>query len=155
MIVLAVLQNMWVNDPEKVKAMLARTPQARRRMIRYSLFAGCRTGRVLKQLFGEDCPRRFVWEESTTEIAGNPRDTFPADIFHLSAVVNEVTPDVVLAFGRIASDALRKVVPEEKLLCGPHPTARQADTLQRLRQMASALDRMRTQYVDCSLKERN
>lgn len=140
MIVLAVLQNMWVNDPEKVKAMLARTPQARRRMICYSLFAGCRTGRVLKQVFGDDCSRRFVWDESTTEIAGNPRDTFPPDLEHLRRVLDEVRPDVVLAFGRIASSALARVVPEEKLLMGPHPTARQPDTLQRLKAMAETLN---------------
>jgi hypothetical protein len=138
--VLAVLQNMWVNDPEKVRASLARTPQARRRMICYSLFAGCRTGRVLKQVFGEDCSRRFVWEESTTEIAGNPRDTFPPDIDHLRRVLDEVKPDVVLAFGRIASAALSPMVPVEKLIIGPHPCARQGDTMNRLRTMAARLD---------------
>lgn len=140
MIVLAVLQNMWVNDPEKVRALIARTPAVRRRLICYSLFAGCRTGRVLKQVFGDDCPRRFVWEESTTEIAGNPRQTFPPDMVHLARTINELAPDVVLAFGKIASDALRKLVPSEKLITGPHPTARQADTLIRLRAMAVALD---------------
>jgi hypothetical protein len=139
MIVLAVLQNMWVNDPEKVRRILERTPQARRRMIAYSLFAGCRTGRVLKQVFGEDCPRRFVWDESTREIAGNPREVFPADLSHLRAVLEELKPDVVLAFGRIASDALTGLVPTDKLLIGPHPTARQPNTMTRLHSMAEAL----------------
>lgn len=140
--VLAVLQNMWVNDPEKVKAIIARTPQARRRLICYSLFAGCRTGRVLKQVFGEDCPQRFIWEESTTEIAGNPRDVFPADALHLKAVLEEVKPDVVIAFGRIAGVALSQLVPGDKLVLAPHPTARQPDTLQRLKWAAEAVKNM-------------
>ena len=57
---LAVLQNQWFHDPDKVRAMIARTPACRRRVITYSLFAGCRTGRVLKAVFGERC-REIVW----------------------------------------------------------------------------------------------
>lgn len=140
--VLAILQNMYVNDPERVKALIARTPEVRRRMITYALFAGCRTGRVLKNVFGEDCPRRFVWDESTREIAGDTRTVYPPDPEHLRAVLVEVDPDVVLAFGKIASSALAPLVPGEKLIIGPHPTARQPDTLQRLRWMADSLKDM-------------
>jgi hypothetical protein len=151
--ILAVLQNMWVKDPERVKAMLARTPQARRRVIHFSLFAGCRTGRVLKSIFGEDRCREIVWEESTTEIASNPRDIFPPDIDHLKAVLAEIRPDVVLSFGRIASVALSQMVPAEKLIVGPHPTARQGDTLHRLRNMAARLDALCISS-SCSTKEK-
>lgn len=145
--VLAVLQNMWVKDPDSVRRMIERTPKARRRLICYSLFAGCRTGRVLRQVFGEDCSRRFVWDESTREIAGNPRDTFPPDLAHLRAVLDEVKPDVVLAFGRIASNALTALVTADKLLTGPHPTARQPDTIARLYRMA---ENLRGRSVDSS-----
>lgn len=138
--ILAVLQNMWVKDPESVRRMIERTPQVRRRLIRYSLFAGCRTGRVLKNVFGENRCKEIVWDESTREIAGNPRDIFPPDLSHLSALIAEVKPDVVLAFGRIASAALTPIVPAEKLIVGPHPTARQGDTMQRLRNMAARLE---------------
>jgi hypothetical protein len=137
--ILAVLQNMWVKDPDSVRRMIERTPKVRRRLIRYSLFAGCRTGRVLKDVFGEVRCNEIVWDESTREIAGNPRDTFPPDLAHLAALLEEVKPDVVLAFGRIASAALSSMVPAEKLIVGPHPTARQADTIQRLRSMAARL----------------
>lgn len=122
--ILAVLQNQWFHNPEKVKAIIERTPKARRKIITYSLFAGCRTGRVLKQVFGDDCARRFVWEEASREIGGHASSSFPADPAHLQAVLDEVHPDVVLAFGRIASDALAKLVPQDKLIAGPHPTAR-------------------------------
>ena len=39
---------------------------------------------------------------------------------------------------------LASLVPGENLLIGPHPTARQPDTLQRLKWMAEALDSMTT-----------
>lgn len=140
--ILAVLQNMYVDDPDRVRALLARTPQARRRMITYSLFAGCRTGRVLNLVFGEDCSQRFIWDESTREIAGDPRKVFPADMDHLRQLLAEEKPDIVIAFGKVASNALAQLVPGENLLICPHPTARQADTLPRLRAAASCLENM-------------
>lgn len=142
MIILAVLQNMWVKDPDRVREILTRTPEARRRMITYSLFAGCRTGRVLKQIFGDDCPRRFVWDEASREVAGDSKVVFPADLDHLRTLLVDVKPNIVLAFGRVASDALAQLVPGHDLLVGPHPTARQPDTLARLKLMADCLDNM-------------
>lgn len=140
--ILAVLQNMWVKDPDRVREILARHPQTRERMIVSSLFAGCRTGRVLKQVFGEDCPERFTWEESTRQIAGNARDVFPPDMDHLRQRLFEETPDIVIAFGRVASGALAQLVDGKDLIVCPHPTARQADTLPRLRAAADCLANM-------------
>ena len=69
---LAFLQNMWVRDPERVKRDIARYgEECRLTYIEYCLFAGCLTGRRLRQAFGEDLLDRIVWEESTREIAGN------------------------------------------------------------------------------------
>jgi hypothetical protein len=137
---LAVLQNQWFHDPEKVRAILARTPQARRRLIHYSLFAGCRTGRVLKDVFGEERCRTIVWEEASPEIGGKASSCFPADQAHLRAVLDDVKPDLVLAFGRIAGNALAELVPGAKLILGPHPTARQPDTMTKLRVMAGRIE---------------
>lgn len=138
MTVLAVLQNQWFREPDKVRAILQRTPQARRRIITYSLFAGCRTGQVLKAVFGDRC-RDIVWEEASPEIGGKASSCFPADHAHLRAVMEDVKPDVVLAFGRIASSALVQLVPTGKLIVGPHPTARGDDVLARLRSMKAQL----------------
>jgi hypothetical protein len=52
--VLAFLQNQWFHDPDHVRGILERHPQARRRIIHYSLFAGCATGRMLKTALGEE-----------------------------------------------------------------------------------------------------
>lgn len=140
--ILAVLQNMWVKDPDRVREILTRWPQARRRMIVSSLFAGCRTGQVLKKVFGDDCPNRFIWEESTREIAGNPRDIFPPDMRHLRAVLAAEKPAIVIGFGRIAYSALSQLVDGKDLIVCPHPTARQGDTLVRLRNAAAVLENM-------------
>ena len=140
--VLAVLQNQWFHDPEKVKRIIERTPQARRKIITYSLFAGCRTGRVLREVFGKDRCREIVWEEASREIGGHASSAFPADPAHLRAVLAEVKPSIVLGFGKIACDGLAPLVDGYDLVVGPHPTARGADTLPRLRIMASCLDNM-------------
>jgi hypothetical protein len=140
--VLAVLQNQWFRDPDKVRVIFERTPQARRRVIHYSLFAGCRTGQVLKEIFGEVLCREIVWEEASPDIGGKSSACFPADLAHLRAVLDDVRPDIVLGFGKIACDALAGLVDGYDLVVGPHPTARGADTLPRLRIMADCLNNM-------------
>lgn len=137
--ILAVLQNQWFHDPVKVRAILERTPAARRRIITYSLFAGCRTGQVLRQVFGDRC-NAITWEEASPAIGGQSSSCFPADLVHLQALLNEVKPDIVLAFGRIASDALVQLVPASKLIIGPHPTARGANVLPQLHAMRARLE---------------
>lgn len=140
--VLAVLQNQWFRDPEKVKAIIARNPRARRKLNAYYLFFGCRTGQVLKQIFGAERCRAIVWENASPEIGGKSSACFPADLAHLRAVLTEEKPDIVLGFGKIACDALAGLVDGYNLVVGPHPTARGADTLPRLRIMADCLENM-------------
>lgn len=138
MTAVAFMQNQWVRDPERVKALIARHGEPyRRRLIATALFAGCLSGRRLKAAFGDAC-RRIVWEESTREIAGDPRTVFPADPVHIQAVIAEIKPTVVLTFGRIAGAA---VVPlwTGNLIASPHPAARQADTMERLRYASQQL----------------
>lgn len=142
MIVLGVLQNQWFHDPEKVKAIIARTPAARRKIITYSLFAGCRTGRVLRKVFGVQRCREIVWEEASAEIGGQASSCFPADIAHLRAVLADVKPQIVLGFGKVACDALAPLVSGYDLVVGPHPTARGAGTIAGLQIMASCLENM-------------
>jgi hypothetical protein len=140
--ILGVLQNQWFNDPEKVRRIMKRNPSARRRMIHYALFAGCRTGIVLRDVFGEDMCKRIVWEEASSEIGDRASSYFRADPAHLRAVLEEVKPDVVLAFGKVAADALKLLVPAPKLITGPHPTARQENVLQALAAMRISLHKL-------------
>jgi hypothetical protein len=130
--IVAFLQNMWVRDPDRVRSDIAKYgEQHRLRLIQYCLFAGCLTGRRLKTAFGDELLEQIIWEESTREIAGNSRHVFPPDFVHIQAVLAEIKPRVVIAFGRIAGDAVKKVW-NGPLVCCSHPAARQADTVGRL-----------------------
>ena len=137
--ILAILQNQWFHNPERVRETLKRHPQSRRRVIAYALFAGCKTGRVLKSVFGEELCHEIVWEEASPEIGSKASACFPANSAHLRVVLERVKPDLVLAFGKIAAHGLAPLVPAEKLLIGPHPTARGMQTIGRLREIAAQL----------------
>ena len=149
--VLAILQNQWFRDPEKIRAILKRHPEARRRMIHYSLFAGCRTGRVLKAALGEEWCRKIVWEEASPEIGGEASSCFRADTRHILDVIVDVQPTVILAFGKIASDAVNSLCPIHRrgppatiinVIFATHPTARGVDTLRLLRDVRALLDKL-------------
>lgn len=140
--ILAVMQNQWFKDPDRIRAILdhgLKRGLKRHDFIMRTLFMGCKSGRVLKSVFGETLCRRIIWEEASPNIGGHASSAFPADPSHLNAVLEEINPDIVLAFGRIASDALTLLVPKHMLIIGPHPTARGSDTLSRLNTMRDHL----------------
>lgn len=145
--IIAFLQNMWVRDPHRVRALIERDGEEfRRRIIEYSLFAGCVTGRRLRAAFGDLCDD-IVWEESTREIAGNPRDVFPPDLEHIRTVLLSESPDCILAFGRIASGAVGLCIPTGvPFYTAVHPAARVgavaslSDVAARVRALAQILE---------------
>jgi len=143
--VLAFLQNQWMNDPEKAREMIARTPMVRPRLIKYALFQS-HSGRRLKQVFGDEC-LQWDWDNASPQIGGYPSSRFPADPAHIRALLEERDPDVVLAFGTVARDALRKAKGRFRLIAGPHPAARQDDVIARLEKMANALKECRYENV--------
>lgn len=105
--ILAFLQNMWVRRPDDLRRAIAKNGEEFRMMfMRYALFAGCKTGRNLKKAFGEELIDRIVFEETTREIAGDPKTIFPADLKHIAACLAHHKPKIVLTFGKIAKDAL-------------------------------------------------
>lgn len=105
--ILAFLQNMWVKRPDEVRRLIARHGEEFRvRFMRRALFAGCKTGRNLRKAFGEELIEQIVFEETTREIAGDPKTIFPADLAHIKACLEHHQPKVVLTFGQIALDAL-------------------------------------------------
>lgn len=136
--ILGILQNQWFRDPAHVRAMLARETdpirheKLRRRLIEYALFAGCKTGRVLKKVFGEKLCEKIIWDEASREIAGESSGVFPADPIHLRKLVDEVKPDVIVCFGNVARDGMTAVT-DQMVVFAPHPAARAPDTMDRLR----------------------
>lgn len=137
MITLAFLQNLWVKDPERVRIMLKkRDEDYRRQVIRQLLFAGGLTGQRLRAAFGDLCAQ-IIWEEASREIAGDAKTICTPDPVHIRAVLDQLQPNVVIAFGRVAGDAVSPFWPD--LIRLPHPAARQADTLEKLRAVATEL----------------
>ncbi len=151
---LAFLQNMWVRNPERLKATIARAEardgsgeELRSRMIEYALFAGCPTGRRLKAAFGEWI-EQIAWDETTREIAGDPKTIFPPDPQHIEATIRKYQPRIIFAFGKIAAESVFQVLqattfshaagwPRDiEFVTAPHPAARQPDTIRKLKEAA-------------------
>lgn len=125
--VLALLQNMWVRDPEKVKRQIARdqTGKLRARMIYYALFAGCFTGRRLKTALGEAWCEKIIWEEASPVIAGEPKTYYPPDPEHIKSVLEKYQPEVIVCFTKRGFRIIRELVPLSiPVIDAPHPAAR-------------------------------
>jgi hypothetical protein len=133
--IVAFLQNLWVKNPERVKQMFAAHPDGREYMLRCLLFHGGRTGKILTASLGKELISQIVWEESTTEISGDAKAIFPADLAHIRGVLNKHRPEAVVTFGKIAAqavalvDAGMRMEPADftfELFHLPHPCARPA-----------------------------
>lgn len=137
--IVAFLQNIWVNNPDRARECIARRGEEyRRRLIAYALFSGCLTGKRLKAAFGEDLCKQILWEEASREIAGNARKVCKPDHAHIAAVLERERPDIVLAFGQMAGAAVAGLW-HGPLIYAPHPAARQAYITHELRRAAQKL----------------
>lgn len=145
--VLAFLQNQWFRDPDRARDFLTRRPELRHSFLRRSLFAGCKTGRVLKAALGEEWCSKIVWEEASPEIGGQAAAAFPADTQHILDVIVREQPAVILTLGKIATEAVASLcpihlTPPAMVITGPHPAARNADTLNLIRDVRERLDKL-------------
>lgn len=125
--IVAFLQNMWVNDPVRVKRMIAESEhpeRLRRHFIHRALFAGCVTGRRIKANLGQLCDT-IIWEEASREILGDPKQVPQPNFIHITTVILEEKPDLVIAFGAVARLGVNSVrVP---IVFSPHPAARRVE----------------------------
>lgn len=143
--IVAFLQNQWWRDPEGVKKTIARsaTPEkCRLRLIQYGLSictTGKRLAKYLLPVIGRESWGDIHWENSSREIGGKSSSSFPADLEHMKAVIDDQKPDVILCFGKIAEKGLRQldVAPHIGVLYSVHPASR--GTLQTLSLLASSL----------------
>lgn len=127
--VLAIMQNQWFKDPGKVEELYRKRPNQRRDLIRRFLFAGCKSGRVLRQVFGDWCDR-IVWEESSPRIGGHASSKYDADLDYLTNVIVDVNPRVIIGFGVIACRGLEDL--NQAYIRAPHPAARQPTVIAEL-----------------------
>jgi hypothetical protein len=148
--VLAVMQNQWFRNPDKVRSMMAKITEVdgaaaaeeyRRRVVHYALFAGCLSGRVLEKVFGKELCAHIRWDEASREIGAHASDKFPPDIPHLRALVAEVNPAVIICFGQVAKEGISEVSTTCPVIFAPHPAARHASARQELEAAAVLLRR--------------
>ncbi len=150
MTILCFLQNMWVREPKKVRAWLDKNPDLWNGAVAGFLFAGCVTGRRIRTCFGDELIRKMTFEECTKEIAGDSRTVCESDPEHIRAALENHQPKIVVTFGKIAADALDNVCYETKtgrpgvipIIHCPHPAARQADTVEKLKNAAADIKRL-------------
>lgn len=145
--IVAFLQNQWFKHPERHVAFVQRYPKLREQMIYRFLFAGCKTGQMLGLVFQERC-KEIVWEETSRQIGGHAASLFPPDFTHIVNVCRKHNPDIILAFGKQATDALQKRNGLEYLICGPHPANRRNSTLEKLKDMRLRLEALEKAYVN-------
>lgn len=139
--VLAILQNMWVNNPQRVRKMIENTEHGetlRQRLIRYALFAGCKTGRRIKSAFGDELIECMEFDEVSREISGNPSFVPTPDRRHVYRTIKYHNPKILIAFGKLASETVRGLW-KGPLIVAPHPAARRDTVMDELKEAARKL----------------
>lgn len=153
----AFLQNQWFKNPDKARQVFARNLDLREKLIARYLFAGCLTGRRLREVFGDLC-NQIVWEETSANVGGHAASRFPPDASHMARVIVKHRADAVLFFGSVAQkgmtiiendclidvELLRLPLAERyydgfQVIRGPHPAARNR-AVEGLRKMLTELN---------------
>lgn len=135
--ILAILQNQWFKNPDKVREIYARHSEldARAKLNARFLFAGCLSGTRLKDALGDLC-NSIIWEEAAAMTGSKSSACPPADPRHIIKVIKYHKPDIVITFGAIATNGLMETMGawqflepgsercEFKVLTCCHPAAR-------------------------------
>lgn len=140
--IVAFLQNMWVRNPAKVQATLDRLPEMRERLLRYALFAGCLTGRRLKEALGEFLCNSIVWEECSPIIGGESNSSYPADEDHIRRVLKKHDPIAVVCLSRRNEEVVRRLAKGRITICGPHPAARHPTVIEELCEVRQQIEEL-------------
>ncbi len=138
--ILCILQNTWAEHPERVHALLAKNPDRRHEVVARLLFAsGCLTGRRILTVFGELLKLHdFTFENASTVITGDSGGRPPYNVEHVRQTINRHRPDVILAFGCSAKEALKdmrnakKAVPLPPVVECVHPAIRKPGWLSQM-----------------------
>ncbi len=127
--IVAFLQNMWVRS-DRTKAQVERwdpVSDQRERMIAYALFAGCLTGRRLKQALGTDLCQQIIWQEASPQVTTDPKLYCPPDDQHIKNVLQKHQPTHVVCFTETGYSAIWRMCElRRNIICirSCHPAAR-------------------------------
>ena len=155
--ILAIMQNQWFQDPARIQRMLDKWKASeteedyyklRERLIARCLFAGCRSGQVLKQTLG-DLVDYIVWDEASPEIGDKSSSSFGFDSEHMHNTIERVRPDVIITYGKVAADGLTDSLRRFestvvfKHIEAPHPTSRGSDKMTKLHRVRELINELR------------
>ncbi len=130
--VLGLLQNTWARDSNRVEKLMARFG---RKAFVTRLLMGSLSGKRIKQCL-PDWYQRIVYENSSPRVMSHSEACPTVDLSHVRHVVADVKPNVIVAFGSVAENALRRLHWRDG--CGIvtyHPVAREAGVTERLREV--------------------
>jgi hypothetical protein len=147
--VVAILQNAWFKDPQRIAEIYAKHAASLEKQCWLTaayLFMGCLTGRRLRQTFGEDLCEHIEWAEASPRLGAKSSDAFPAEPQHIAKVIRHFNPGIVIGFGKIAANGVLQTMPllaadtsrrEFYFTSAPHPAARHATVMDELRKVAA------------------
>lgn len=135
--ILAFQQNPWARESVRANAQAKRFGHRWTRRFIAVYMPKSHSGRRLKAAFGELFDL-IVWDNVSPVIADHASGNPGPDVIHVLRMLQEEQPDIVLAFGRVASETLQRMW-NGPLICGPHPAARQEGVTRRLKSMADEL----------------
>jgi hypothetical protein len=139
--VVAFLQNCYVRETDVRSWARMMSGPRRWPIIARGLFAGCKTGQVLKRCGLPSMPW-VIWENASTGIGTRAHHRFAADPDHMADVINRAQPDLVVVLGEVAQRGIEQLdVTDCEVLYGPHPAARMnvRDSLERIAQRIEEL----------------
>jgi hypothetical protein len=121
--ILAILQNTWAKDPQRVHYLLDRNRDRRHEVVARLLFAsGCLTGRRILTVFGESLKEhQWTFENASTVVTGNSGGRPPYNVEHVKGVIGRFRPDAIITFGTSAKEALRDMQRAKKQPQTPLP----------------------------------
>lgn len=141
--IVAFLQNMWVKNSRTVWNVMKHdaTSDVREKMIAYALFAGCLTGRRLRDYLGVKLCEEIVWQEASTAVSTDPKLYFPPEPVHIRAVLNKHKPNVVLCFTKAGEGIIRTML-DDGMTFIPcvHPACRANNVFEKLTGVRKAIE---------------
>lgn len=142
--VLAIMQNQWFKDPKRWEDLHAKWPERRQELIARALWMGCKTGRVLQQILGEEWCERIIWEEASMRIGPRSYSAFPPDIDHIRNIIARFNPGFLVTFGKVAEKGVKIVRANCPIHHAPHPAARHTSVLSEIQTVRRLLDNLTT-----------
>lgn len=121
--IVAFLQNPWFpagTKPDHIS--LYRTDQEfHQKLLRQTM-----TGNRLVMSFGDELFKRIWWDNAAPSAVDHPRKRSPINMIHVESVINTQSPDLIIAFGELAKEAIDLSVEamRKKVMYCHHPNAR-------------------------------